>query len=193
MAGPSNSNADVGAPEANEFWKSFGELSVWLALCGLIYSQTGLFDREIPEYEFGVVGWPRALCIAAALGAVAQFCLQRLAARRAAENRPEKIRSEVGVGWRIAAQRAAVFAFPLLWLYLAPRVGFYVSAPFFVAGMLLLMEVRSPISVAAVTAAIYALVLLFFTRLFFVALPVGRIEAFYDINVAIIGLARIGL
>ncbi|MDE0111502.1 MAG: tripartite tricarboxylate transporter TctB family protein [Albidovulum sp.] len=183
---------DAGSRNGGEFWKSFGELSAWLLLCGLIYSQTQLFDREIPEYEFGVAGWPRVLCIAAALGAVAQFCLQRLAARRTVEKSPEAEHAGF-VGWRAVAQRTAIFAFPLLWLVLAPRVGFYLSAPFFVAGMLVLMEVRSPTRVIAVTGAIYALVLLLFTRLFFVALPVGRIEAFYDANVAIIGFARIGL
>ncbi|MCY4460849.1 MAG: tripartite tricarboxylate transporter TctB family protein [Albidovulum sp.] len=177
----------------SEFWRSFAEMAVWLLICGIVYSQTGLFDREIPDYEFGATGWPRALCIAAAFGAVAQFCLQRIVARRAPENANAKSGAKSGGDWRTLAQRAAVFVFPLLWLYLAPRVGFYISAPFFVAGMLLLMEVRSPVNLFAVTAAIYALVLLFFTRLFFVALPVGRIEAFYDVNVAIIGLARIGL
>ena len=191
MTGIGNANAAASKP--NEFWKSFGELSVWLLLCGLIYVQTGLFDRDIPEYEFGAAGWPRVLCIAAALGALAQFCLQRLTARREVDKSREKISDKAASSWLAISQRAAIFLFPLIWLYLAPRVGFYVSAPFFVAGMLLLMDVRSPVSIFAVTATIYALVLLLFTRLFFVALPVGRIEGLYDVNVAIIGFARIGL
>ncbi|MCY3877815.1 MAG: tripartite tricarboxylate transporter TctB family protein [Rhodobacteraceae bacterium] len=167
------------------------ELAIWLGLAGLMYSQTGLFDREIPEYLFGATSWPRAICIVIALGAIGQFAHQMLLATGSG--------TDGGGDRRVRgrtidfAKRIAIFVFPLIWLFLAPRFGFYLTAPFFVLGMLLLMEVRSPFNLFAVTAVVYALVLLIFTRFFFVALPVGRIQAFYDVNVAIIGIARLGI
>ena len=158
-----------------------------------MYSQTGLFDREIPEYRFGAVGWPRAICIVIAIGAVGQFIHHYISAHRTAGGVSGTGGGGAQKSLAVTAKRAAIFVFPLLWLYCAPRLGFYLTAPFFVLGMLMLMEVRSAFNLAAVTAVIYALVLLLFTRFFFVALPVGRIQFFYDINVAIIGLARAGL
>ena len=171
------------------------EWFIWIAFAAAVYSQTGRFDKEIAAYAFGATGWPRTLCIALAVGATCQFCSQflqiarsggggRTAAAPAAERRVS--------GWRLI-QKAAIFVFPLLYLYLMPSIGFYFATPFFVLGMLLLLEVISPVALACVTAVVYGLVLILFTRLFFVALPVGNVDWFYNINNAIITIARAGL
>ena len=74
-----------------------------------------------------------------------------------------------------------------------PSIGFYVATPVFILGLLLLLEVTSPAALLLVTTVVYSLVLLIFTRFFFVALPVGGIQWFYDINNAIISIVRAGL
>ena len=172
-------------------WKPLVELALWLGLCAIIFSQTGLFDREIPEYRFGANGWPRAICLIMALGAIGQFCSQIIKQFNPSAPRGMNVPSMGSIA--SLSKRLMIFVFPFFWLYLAPRVGFYLSTPFFVLGMLWLMEVRSIKHLVTVTMVIYATVLLIFTRFFFVALPVGRIEFFYDLNVSIISLARAGM
>lgn len=172
--------------------KPFAELVLWLGVCAIVYSQTGLFDREIPEYRFGAIGWPRVICLIIAIGAIGQF-ISQVINRTSAPKAKNVVGEVISDSWTAIVKRAAIFVFPLVWLYLAPRVGFYLSAPFFVLGMLWLMEVRSPINLIAVTGVIYCILLLIFTRFFFVALPVGRIDFLYDLNVIIINLVRIGM
>lgn len=165
------------------------EWAFWMALAAVAFDQTALFDREIPNYAFGATGWPRAICAAIALGATGQL-LHRLTVGRRAET---AARAPAGGDLAARLKRAPIFLFPLLFLWLAPRLGFYLTAPVFILGMLLILQVRSVVTLVTATAAIYALVLLVFTRLFFVALPVGRIESLYEINTIIVGLARWGM
>jgi hypothetical protein len=192
---------DPGALTPASLWKPLAEWLLWIVLALVVYSQTGAFDQEIAEYAFGAAGWPRALCIAVVVGATGQLGYRILSIRRGGET---EVADEVGAdiddaerpirlkGWRLV-QRLGIFVFPLLYLYVTPSLGFYVTTPVFILGLLLLLEVKSPIAIATVTVVVYGLVLLIFTRLFYVALPVGRIEAFYDVNNAIIGIARYGL
>ena len=194
-----NSNPDWFSVET--LWRPIGEWLLWVFLAILVYAQTGRFDQEIAEYAFGASGWPRARCIAVFVGATGQLCSRILQLRRGGgegEDAPEgaakpSIRMPFEInGWRLA-QRVGIFVFPLLYLFVMPEIGFYVATPLFVLGLLLMLEVRSLVALLTVTAVVYGLVLLVFTRLFFVALPVGRIEAFYDLNNAIISVARLGL
>ena len=91
---------------------------------------------------------------------------------------------------RRSAQRLAVFALPFAYLFLTARFGFYVMTPVFILALMLLLEVRSWTALLAVTATVYGIVLLVFTRFFYVALPVGHVQPFYDINTMIIVLGE---
>ncbi len=176
------------------FSKSVLEWLFWLLLAGTAYSLTGNFDTEIAEYKFGASGWPKVLCAALALGATAQLIYKLT--RKAPEARETEETSQVsapGLSLRAKLQRLGVFLAPFLYLYVMPEIGFYVATPLFILAVLLLLEVRSLKALVCVTLAVYGLVLLIFTRFFYVALPVGRIEAFYDMNNWIIGLVRIGM
>ncbi len=166
------------------------EWAFWVALAAIYYAQTGYFDEEIPNYAFGATGWPRALALAAVLGATGQL-LTRLAAIRRGEVAERAAAAQTSLG--AYGYQALLFAFPFIYLFVTPTLGFYVSTPLFIVGLLLLLEVRAPITVLAVTGVVYGLVLLIFTRLFYVALPVGSASPFYDINVAIIEIARYGV
>ena len=184
------------ARDVRSFVGPFVEWAIWIAVLTWVFWQTQRFDREIAQYAFGAAGWPRALCIAAALGATGQLIYRIAEIRRGHTGTPESA-APVAEGKRPGlwqrAKHLPIFIFPLIYLYLVPSVGFYLATPFFILGLLLILEVRSPLTLLGVTSVIYGLVLLLFTRLFYVALPVGRIEAFYDINNAIIGIARYGM
>jgi len=169
------------------------EWLLWLAFATVVYSQTAYFDKEIAGYAFGATGWPRTLCVVLGVGATGQFLNQLLqiargAGVRAAASGPRERRS----AWQ-TFQQLGIFVLPLLYLYAMPHVGFYVATPVFVVCLLLLLEVTSPLALLGVTVTVYGLVLLVFTRLFFVALPVGNIEWFYAINNAIIEIVRLGM
>lgn len=191
MSGTVPASAD--RSQSARFVRPVVEWAIWIAISAWIYSQTGYFDTEIPEYAFGATGWPRTLCLAMALGATGQLIYQIAEIRRHG-GQTEEFRVPVErVSLWDRAKRLPIFLFPLLYLYLVPSIGFYVATPFFIIGLLLILEVRSPIALLTVTAVVYGLVLLLFTRLFFVALPTGRVAPFYDINIAIIGIARYGM
>lgn len=171
-------------------WRPALEWLFWAALVAVAYAQTGNFDQEISVYEYGADGWPRAICFAILVGATCQLAWQISSLRHQEPNagggRDSTSDGAVpGSIWSIA-QRAGFFLLPLLYLYLVARIGFYVTTPFFIMSMLALLEVRSVKAMIAVTAVIYGLALLVFTRLLYVALPVGRIDPFYDINNAIV-------
>ena len=163
---------------------------LWVALALIAYAQTSVFDQTIREYAYGPTGWPRAICIGLIIGASGQF-LSRLLAMRQGAAMPERRTDSASA--RQTVRQAAFFLLPFAYLYLTSRIGFYVATPFFIVALLLLLEVRSILVLGMVTACVYGIALLVFTRLFYVALPVGRIEALYDINTAIIMLARSGL
>ena len=174
--------------------KPIAEWLFWVVLAILAYVQTGNFDQEIAEYAFGASGWPRALCLAIALGATGQLAYQALSIARAGA-RPSAAPTTGLFGlsaWRLI-QRLGIFVLPLLYLFVMPSIGFYVATPLFIFGLLVLLEVRSPIALFTVTLVVYGLVLLIFTRLFYVALPIGNIESFYNLGNAIVGIARSGL
>ena len=183
-------------PQSARFTRPVIEWGIWIAISAWIYSQTGYFDTEIPEYAFGATGWPRTLCLAMALGATGQLIYQITEIRRGGsptEPAITRVRQNLRQSLWSSAKRLPIFVFPLVYLYFVPTIGFYLATPFFIIGLLLILEVRSPIAILSVTSVVYGLVLLLFTRLFYVALPTGRVAPFYDINIAIIGIARSGM
>ncbi len=175
------------------FSKPVLEWLFWLALAAIVYSLTGGFDEPIAEYRFGAAGWPRALCVALVIGATGQL-IYKLARKEPAPEEPgEAVEAGPGLSLGAKLQRFGVFAAPFIYLYLTPLIGFYVTTPLLILAILLLLEVRSLKALAGVTLVVYGLVLLVFTRFFYVALPVGRIESFYDLNNWIIVMVRSGL
>ncbi len=175
--------------------KPVAEWLVWIAIAGIAYSQTGHFDMEIKQYAFGADGWPTAICIGLVLGATGQLIYQltRLPRSFPAASPGAAVKSMKLLPSRGMAQRVAIFMLPFVFLYLTPIFGAYVSVPLFVLAMLILLDVRSPRTLIGVTAIIYAVLLLVFTRIFYVALPTGRIDLLYEFNTALIVLSRMGL
>lgn len=169
-------------------WRPFAEWLVWLGLAAFAWVQIGFFDRDLPHYRFGTAGWPRLVCLMIAAGATAQLLL-RLGRVSAEDSLPVATAARR----HRAVHRLCLFALPFLFLWLTPLAGFYVTAPLFTLALLLLLDVRRPLPLLGVTALVWGLVLLIFTRLFYVALPEGLWDGFYEVNVAIIDLVRLGL
>ena len=169
-------------------WRPFAEWFVWVAFAAFAWVQIDFFDRDLPHFRFGTAGWPRTVCLLIAAGATAQLLL------RLAQGDPQGGVSVSSAARRDRAlHRLCLFGLPFVFVWLTPLIGFYVATPLFTVALLLLLEVRRPVALLGVTAVVWGLVLLIFTRFFFVALPEGRWDGFYETNIAIIDLVRAGL
>ena len=171
------------------------EWLAWTALVSVALLQTGNFDQPMKEYVFGAAGWPRTVCYAILIGATWQLAFQIYRNWRGVDAFPvteegETPRATSGIR---RLQRAAFFILPFIYLFATARIGFYITTPVFIICLLLLMEVWSITALLSVTAVIYGIALLVFTRFFYVAVPVGNISPFYEINTAIIVFARTGM
>ncbi|MCE2522394.1 MAG: tripartite tricarboxylate transporter TctB family protein [Rhodobacteraceae bacterium] len=176
--------------------KAILEWLAWTAIAGVAFLQIGNFRREIADYAFGADGWPLAICSAIFIGATLQLVVMLLRNRAGMQSQLESAgnsrETDSTPGWP-SLQLVAIFMLPFIYLFLMPRLGFFAMTPFFIVALLLLMQVRSFATIALVTLFAYGIALLIFTRLFYVALPVGRIEPFYGINNAIVSLVRAGM
>jgi hypothetical protein len=83
---------------------------------------------------------------------------------------------------RDLAGSLGLFLIPLVYAWLLPRTGFYLTTPFFLIALLLYAGERRLGVIAATTAIIVFCIYLVFAKLFYVALPVGNWPVFYDIN-----------
>ena len=205
MASPLDENAErgsgaaVGQPTgrgAGSGGRRTGRVAVlaewvaWLAIAWFFYRQTALFDETIGSYRYGATGWPRTLAVCVAIGATGQM-LYRFFVRETAG--PVAAAVPETTPWATRAQRIAILALPLVWLWFTPRIGFYVTTPLFIVALLLVLEVRSVRALLGVTAVVYGLVLLIFTRYFYVGLPVGSFDGFYEVNNWIVATVRWGV
>ena len=171
------------------------EWLIWVLFAGILYSQTEIFNQPIAEYKFGASGWPRVICLAVVLGATCQFIFQLLVVLRdktlSSNENSASAKNESNISQIF--QRFGIFIFPLIYLYFIPSIGFYILTPIFILILLLLLEVRKLVAILTVIAIVYGLTLVIFTRFFYVALPTGSLEFFYNINNVIISFARLGL
>lgn len=170
------------------------EWFVWVALALIVYNITFEFDKPVEGYRYGATGWPRAVLIAIIFGATLQFIFQWFGWEATedeesdgAENRATKL------NWTARIRTASIFIVPLVFLWLLPRTGFYLTTPLFILAFMVVLDVKGWKPYVAVPAVVYGLILLIFTRLFYVALPVGSWQPFYDWNNAIIVAVRGGV
>jgi hypothetical protein len=162
----------------------WGELLVWLVLAGVAYALSFEFDRPVSGYAFGATGWPRAIIVLILMVALVQFATRFARALRdpEAEPNPRFWSQFFTSGARANITVLLAFGLPLLYAALLPRTGFYLTTPLFLMAYLYLLGERRSRHLVAVALFIYALMVLIFTTVFYVALPVGNWPVFYDIN-----------
>lgn len=171
------------------------QLLIWLALGSLAYGLTYKFDNPLENYRYGAASWPRVIILAMVVFALMETILDLVALRRhglsgavvtgeTSDTTPEKTLP----GITILLKRFATFGVPLLFLFMIPRMGYYVSAPFFITAFMLLLGERRLKHLIVTSLLIYGVTLFVFTKLLFVPLPEGSWPGFYEVNCWIIVL-----
>ncbi len=180
----------------NAYFKPIVEWLMWMILVMIALSQVDNFSQEMATYRFDADGWPITIMLALGTGATLQFLFQiikiRTAGVRTVDQTVTEVKNKEAPSQKTKIINGAIFLLPFVYLFLAPRMGIYVITPFFIVSLLLLLNVRSIKALLGVTVITYMLLLLVFTRFFYVALPVGRWDYFYDLNNWIIVATRIG-
>lgn len=190
-------NSKLASITGNAYFKSLTEWLMWMILVLVAMSQVDNFSQEIAAYKFDADGWPITITLALGVGATLQclFQIWRIktggTAQIVQESSDKKPEAKTSRATKLT--NIAIFLLPFVYLYLAPRIGIYFITPFFILSLMLLLKVRSIKALLGITAITYLLLLVVFTRLFYVALPVGRWDFFYDFNNWIIVVARIGM
>lgn len=150
-------------------------LLFWLVLAATFYGLTFRFDDAGGNFAWGPAAWPRAVLLLMMVAAIVNYIA----------NRPGREASG-GAGWSMdrgeIVGTLAMIAAPLVYVWLMPRMGFYVATLVFLPVYMRLLGERRWPYVAGVTVFLFVVVNLMFTRLFYVALPTGRWPGFYDVS-----------
>ena len=157
------------------------EYAAWLAIAAFFYGYSFGFADERGTYRWGASSWPRTVVLILLLVATVQLLLRyRQVSLGGGASAP------VGEGGRLDARQVAsaagMMAIPLAYVALLPYVGFYAATPVFLIGYLAYLGERRMGRLIGVPLFIYALINLVFTKIFFVALPVGNWPGFYDFS-----------
>ncbi len=171
------------------------ELFIWLVLAFLAYGLTYRFDKHLDNYQYGAASWPRVIILGMAIFALIEAILGLREFRRYGTTSAEVVGEPEDIdlkkplpGDPAHLKRLVTFLTPLLFLFMIPRMGYYVSAPLFIAGFMLLLGERRPIYLIVTSFLIYGVTLVVFTKLLFVPLPEGSWPGFYEISSWIIVL-----
>ncbi len=148
------------------------ELAFWLALAALAFVLSFTFSDEQGTYAWGAASWPRAVILLMAVVAVVN----------ALRKRAEPVDDDDAEEGAAVLPSLGLFLIPLVYAALLPRTGFYLTTPFFLVAYLLYVGERRWAVLLGTAALITILANLVFTKLFFVALPVGNWPGFYDVN-----------
>ncbi len=171
---------------ARQHWSVIFEAAFWAAIAVVAFVFSYEFDGVIPEYKYGATGWPRVLVYAIVFFASVQTILSLLQLRTKGtidqlEEEHVDIDSKES-GPSVHLKRLANFSLPFVYLFLIPKMGFYILTPFFIAGYMVLFGEKRWFMVIGLTLVFYTLAMIVFLKLLFVPFPVGNWPGFYDIN-----------
>ncbi len=157
------------------------ETAIWLFVAGFFYYFSFDILDTTQTYLFGATSWPRAIIGGMLLVTALQFLIGYFRPAPATDTVTEEAK-EGGFAGNLVLRLTVTLGTPLLYIFLLPRTGFYLTTPVFIAAYLYLLGERRVVPLALITLFVYALVIGVFTSLFFVALPVGNWPGFYDFS-----------
>ena len=181
--------SDTGGGQARaQVARLLAESGMWMTIVAPMWVYSHAFERELDIYRWGTVSWPRGILlivlVVASLSLVSGWRAIRQGAHLSEGVGAEHHEMETGL-WA-TLRIAGTFLWPLLYLWLLPRAGYYLTTPVFIAGYMYVFGQRDWRHLAGTTLAIYAGVLLMFTVWLYVPLPTGNWPVFYDASNALL-------
>lgn len=158
------------------------EFAAWMAIAAFFYGFSFEFADAMGAFQWGAAAWPRGVVLILVITAVVHLVIRMRAHKRAQMSTDTAGVERTGMDPAAALRAAGMIAIPIVYVALLPYIGFYVGTPVFLIAYLAYLGERRPIRLIGVPVFIYVLVNIVFTKLFFVALPVGNWPGFYDIS-----------
>lgn len=159
------------------------DLAFWLALALGAFVLSFTFSSETGTYQWGAASWPRAVILLMVIAALVNTW-------RAWRARPAAVTCDETDEDGSVLPFVGLFLIPLVYAWLLPRTGFYLTTPVFLIAYLLYVGERRAGVILATAALITVIANLIFTKFFFVALPVGNWPGFYDVNTWLLTVIR---
>ena len=158
------------------------EVGFWLALAVGAFALRFNFNQELDIYRFGADGWPRAVVFIIVVSLLGQVYHDWRFGKAHLDTDDETDGTADSRDAAYYGRMAAALGLPILYALLLPAAGFYVTTPFFIAAFLYAAGERRLKWLVLVTVCLYAGLVFAFARLFYIGLPVGTAQPFYDIS-----------
>lgn len=169
------------------------EVAFWFAFAAAAYALSLQFDRPMDMYRFGATAWPRAIILLIVLAAIGQLYddLRRTRPVSWAAAKPVQLPDDLaGRSGEYYVRMGMVFGLPLAYTFLLEYTGYYLTTPFLLIGYFFAYGEYRIRRILVLTIAIYVVITVVFTTIFYTGLPVGNWPVFYDINNWILLLFR---
>jgi len=181
------------------------ETAGWIAFVTLLWIYAEQYDRPIFGTEISIVAWPRAVLILVLVAVVFHFFEERNRLRNDHLARKEawggagvflpegiavKVKNSVGNNFEWLTRISLTALISFLYIFLLPKLGFFIMTPFFVIAFMLVFKERRWQHLFITSLVFVGLVAVLFTRFLYVPLPTGNISPFYELNVEIVEAIR---
>lgn len=180
-------------------FKPATEALIWLLFAGGMWAYSYDFDKGHNVYALGIAHWPRAVLIFMVIIVLFYFiesCIQKQPDHKLensidqASELNQELTQDSEKNYKILI--AITFCLPMIYLWLMPRAGYFVTTPIFLAGYIYLFGERKFYRILSSTLMVYAFLLLIFSKLLYVPLPTGNWPFFYNISNSLLVLLGSG-
>jgi hypothetical protein len=162
------------------FWIFFLLILLWLSKD---------FDKPLRYFPLGAAFWPKVVIYFMAIASAILFSssfITRIEAGNPQNSYLEEAPEDIaGVGWRTFS----IFITPLVWALIMHKVGFLLTAPFFIILFTRFMGVTDWRILFSYTICFYSVIVLVFYKLIFTPLPMGA-GYFHTITGELMGLMQ---
>lgn len=155
---------------------------LWVGLSTSALTLTFGFDGEIANYRYGPGGWPRGVFISIIIIATLKLFFDIRQNKKVGSTTFDKEYSRLHFSKYFSGLPVTTIAVPVVYTLLIMPFGFFVTTPFFLAGVMLMMGERRWKYILAVTILIFGLIIVVFMKFLYVPLPMGTVQLAYDIN-----------
>jgi|TARA_B110000967_G_C18895237_1_gene570151 hypothetical protein len=155
---------------------------LWVGLSIFALILTLGFEGEIANYRYGPGGWPRGVFISIIIIATLKLFFDIRQTKKVGSTTIDQEYSGLNLFKHFGGLPITTIAVPVVYTLLIMPFGFFVTTPFFLAGVMLMMGERRWKHILAITMLIFGLIIIVFIKFLYVPLPMGTVQLSYDIS-----------